>query len=110
MHARGGEQKIVKVTDHMAGFAANLYSIGAVGDVVADTALRIKLFSLLIEVCNLQFGAARYRAARRLVLIEQELEQRTFAAAVGTNDCHPVAAQNSGTEILDNLLVVEPHT
>ena len=89
----------------MTAGAFDLDLIAAAGDVVANALLGVELSAHLVEIGDLEIGAALDTPLLRFQLAEQELEQRALARAIGSDDADLVAAQDQRREITDDGLL-----
>ena len=68
-------------------------------DIFCDAFIQIELCTQLIKVCYLQSSAVSDAAALRFKLAKQHVQQRGFAAAVGSDDADFIAASNQQREL-----------
>ena len=70
-------------------------------DIFCNAFVQIELCTQLIKVCYLQSSAVPDAAPLRFELAEQHVQQRGFAAAVGSDDADFIAASNQERELAD---------
>ena len=96
------KQKIAQIARNMPRATVDRDRIpAAAGHVVHDGCRGIELFALLIEVRRQQRSAAINRPCSGFQLAHQELDQRRFAATVGTDDADTITAHDARGEIRD---------
>ena len=81
----------------MAGLAANFHRIaGPTGQRLRQGLAGIQRFAPLVQRDLEQVGADFYFSRVGFGFPGQQIEQRGFAGAVGTDDAHPVATDHAG--------------
>src|SRR4051812_1047890 len=101
MRALAREQEIGQIADHVARLSVDGHAV-AVGDAFDHRALGVELRALLIEVRDLQPGAAPDLALVRLDLPYQQPQQRALAGAVRPDQADAIAAHDPRREIADD--------
>jgi hypothetical protein len=98
------EQKVFQISDDMARTALNRNVIG-VAEVLAHRPLGVENTPMLIEVRQLQARAHYYFSAGRPYLTQNQLEQRSFAGAVRTDNANPITTQYARRHLPNNQFI-----
>ena len=107
LRALAREQEVREVADDVPRLAVDDDGGVAVADAVGDRRVGIELLALLIEVGDLQPGAAPHLARVGLQLAEQQPQQRRLAGAVRADQADAIAAQDALREVADDRRAAE---
>ncbi len=101
------EQELPQIAGEMATLPVDHHVVAALVDVVHHRRREVQLRALLVVVRHLQPRATAHRAARRLEVPEDQLEQRALAGAIRADDADAVTAQDACREAMEDLAPAE---
>ena len=102
----GREKKVLQVTIDIAAATVDDNRFAVVGDILQNAQPIINLLAQLIEIHDLQLGAAAYFSVRGLQFAEQKLDERGLTSAVGADDTNLVAGGDERGKIPDHWRTV----
>ncbi len=102
-----GEQKVAQIGNDVPRLAIELDEFAPLGNIVHRALIEVKLFPQLIKIRHLQLGTQAHPSFLRFQLPENQLQQRTLAGAIGTDQANTVTAHDDGGKIRDNRFLRE---
>lgn len=105
--ATGREEEVAEISNDVLAFAANFDPVGSRSNGFSDSLIEVELFAKLVEVCDLQVCAELDLSRVRLEFPEDQLDERAFAGAIGTDKTKAVAAHQREVQILHDDMIAE---
>ena len=105
--ALGREQEVDEIAHHVLLVVADLNPLGAGADGIRERGFVVELVTKLVEVGDLEFGAALDGAAAGFEFTEDQFDDGRFARAIRADQAELVATQQAQVQALDDVAVAK---